>query len=163
MSDAGKTAMESALAESAGLSEEEMAAKETRPGAAKRAAAEALEATPPAVIESDETIVIVTDEAAKNVRGLLESENIPAEEHNLRVYVEAGGCSGFSYGLGFDKMNDGDTVTSCEGFKIIIDPKSLPHLKGLTVDWVDTVQEQGFKLINPNAKSECGCGQSFQT
>lgn len=107
--------------------------------------------------------VTLTPLAADHVRALFAEQEVPEEERNLRVAVRAGGCSGFSYELGFDSVREGDRVAELEGIRVVVDPKSLPHLEGLTVDFVDTVQEQGFKIHNPNAKSSCGCGQSFQT
>ena len=89
-------------------------------------------------------------------------QSVPAEERNLRVSLRVGGCSGFSYEMGFDGARDGDVVSESHGVRVVVDPKDLPQLKGLLIDFVDTVQEQGFKITNPNAKSSCGCGQSFQ-
>jgi iron-sulfur cluster assembly protein len=106
--------------------------------------------------------VKVTRAAAERIRALIAEQEIPAEEHNLRIGVRAGGCSGFSYEIGFDRRNPQDAATESEGVTVIVDPHSAPHLSGATVDFVDTVQEQGFKITNPNAKSSCGCGQSFQ-
>ncbi len=108
-------------------------------------------------------VVTLTAAARAHVLSLLKEQDIPAEEQHLRIMVQAGGCSGFSYGLAFDRRNDDDVSQPCEGFDVIVDPKSLPHLKGLAVDFVDSVQEQGFKITNPNAVSSCGCGQSFQS
>jgi iron-sulfur cluster assembly protein len=106
--------------------------------------------------------VVLTPAAMARVRALLVEQEVPADEHNLRIFVQPGGCSGFSYGLAFDKRNPDDAVQSFEGFTLVVDPKSLPLLHGMNVDFVDSVQEQGFKISNPNAKSSCGCGQSFQ-
>ena len=112
---------------------------------------------------TDVTLVRLTPLAVERVKSLMADQQIPADEHNLRLFVQAGGCSGFSYGLAFDKRNPDDAAQEFEGFSVVVDPKSLPHLAGLVVDFVDTVQEQGFKITNPNAKSSCGCGSSFQT
>ena len=106
--------------------------------------------------------VRLTAAAAERVRALVKEQAIPEAERNLRVAVRAGGCSGFSYEIGFDHRNADDTVAESEGVTVVVDAQSLPHLAGIVVDFVDTVQEQGFKVQNPNAKSSCGCGQSFQ-
>jgi iron-sulfur cluster assembly accessory protein len=106
--------------------------------------------------------VTVTPAAMARVKALITEQEIPAEEHNLRIFVQPGGCSGFSYGLAFDKVNPEDKVQAYEGFQVVVDSKSLQYLQGMVVDFVDSVQEQGFKISNPNAKSSCGCGQSFQ-
>ena len=81
----------------------------------------------------------------------------------LRVAIEGGGCSGFQYGLGFDHgAQEGDLEFEQEGVKVVVDPFSAPYLKGATVDYLETIQESGFKIDNPNAVSSCGCGHSFQ-
>ena len=81
----------------------------------------------------------------------------------LRVAVEGGGCSGFQYGLGFDRgAQEGDHEFECEGVKVVVDPFSAPHLRGCSVDYLETIQESGFKIDNPNAVASCGCGPSFQ-
>jgi iron-sulfur cluster assembly accessory protein len=81
----------------------------------------------------------------------------------LRVAIEGGGCSGFQYGLGFDRgAADGDTEYEVEGVRVVVDPFSAPYLRGATVDYLETIQESGFKIDNPNAISSCGCGHSFQ-
>ena len=81
----------------------------------------------------------------------------------LRVAIEGGGCSGFQYGLGFDRgAQEGDHQFECEGVKVVVDPFSAPYLRGARVDYLETIQESGFKIDNPNAVSSCGCGHSFQ-
>jgi iron-sulfur cluster assembly accessory protein len=81
----------------------------------------------------------------------------------LRVAIEGGGCSGFQYGLGFDHgAQEGDLEFEQEGVKVVVDPFSAPYLKGATVDYLETIQESGFKIDNPTAVSSCGCGHSFQ-
>ena len=106
--------------------------------------------------------VSLTPLAAERLKALAEEQSVPAEERNLRVSLKVGGCSGFSYEMGFDSANPTDVVSEVQGIRVVVDPKDLPQLKGLLIDFVDTVQEQGFKITNPNAKSSCGCGQSFQ-
>lgn len=111
---------------------------------------------------ADAPAVRLTPLAAERLLALAKEQDIPAEERNLRIAIKAGGCSGFSYELGFDARKDTDVVSVVEGITVLLDPKDIPSVKGLVVDFVDTVQEQGFKMTNPNAKSTCGCGQSFQ-
>ena len=81
----------------------------------------------------------------------------------LRVAIEGGGCSGFQYGLGFDRgAQEGDHEFECDGVSVVVDPFSAPYLMGARVDYLETIQEAGFKIDNPNAVSSCGCGHSFQ-
>ena len=106
--------------------------------------------------------VKVTPAAAAHLRRLIEEQSIPEEERNLRIGLKVGGCSGFSYELGFDRADATDASCMSEGLKVVVAADALARVKGMVVDFVDTVQEQGFKITNPNAKSTCGCGQSFQ-
>ena len=110
--------------------------------------------------ERTESIVSLTPAAAVKIRDLMATE-----EHVsvLRVAIEGGGCSGFQYGLGFDRgAQEGDHEFECEGVKVVVDPFSAPYLFGARVDYLETIQESGFKIENPNAVSSCGCGHSFQ-
>ena len=87
-----------------------------------------------------------------------------APEKRLRVFVESGGCSGFQYGLMIDEGEgdaDADKVFEVQGVKLLIDPISLRYLQGAEVDFVDNIAGGGFTIKNPNAKSTCGCGSSF--
>ncbi len=80
----------------------------------------------------------------------------------LRVSVVGGGCSGLSYKLSFEeKPGEKDKVFEKNGLKLVIDPKSLLFLKGTQLDFTDGLEGRGFVFVNPNAKSECGCGSSF--
>ena len=79
----------------------------------------------------------------------------------LRLGVKGGGCSGLSYDLGFTPKDEGDTVIEHEGFQVFMDPKSLIYLKGMELDYQGGLQGKGFVFVNPNAKSTCGCGESF--
>jgi iron-sulfur cluster assembly accessory protein len=104
--------------------------------------------------------VTITERAARRIGEILKSE--PAGSM-LRISVEGGGCSGFQYGLGFDRgAQDGDLEFECEGVTVVVDPFSAPYLSGATVDYLETIQESGFKIENPNAVASCGCGHSFQ-
>src|SRR3954471_24369538 len=81
----------------------------------------------------------------------------------LRVAIRGGGCGGFGYALGFDRgATEGDSAYEHHGVTVVVDKGSAPYLKGATVDFVESLQESGFKIENPNASGSCGCGHSFQ-
>jgi iron-sulfur cluster assembly protein len=106
-------------------------------------------------------LVEVTEPAADRIRELLEKEG-KQESHGLRMKVIGGGCSGLRYELAFDdQITERDTEIDSGGVKLIIDEKSALYVSGTTLDFVDTLQESGFKMNNPNATSTCGCGESF--
>jgi len=85
------------------------------------------------------------------------------EAEVLRVAIQGGGCSGFEYALGFDRgAQEGDHELEFHGIKVVVDPFSAPYLQGSTIDFLETLQESGFKIDNPNVSSACGCGHSFQ-
>ena len=110
--------------------------------------------------ERTEELVSLTPAAAAKIRELMADET---EVSVLRVAIEGGGCSGFQYGLGFDRgAQEGDVELECEGVTVVVDPFSAPYLRGATVDYLETIQESGFKIDNPNAVASCGCGHSFQ-
>ena len=110
--------------------------------------------------ERTESIVSLTPAAAAKIRDLMATEE---DVSVLRVAIEGGGCSGFQYGLGFDRgAQEGDHEFECEGVTVVVDPFSAPYLFGARVDYLETIQESGFKIENPNAVSSCGCGHSFQ-
>jgi iron-sulfur cluster assembly accessory protein len=79
----------------------------------------------------------------------------------LRLFIETGGCSGLQYGMSFDEPKPDDAAFASEGVDIIVDPKSLEHLDGTTVDFDDGLHGKGFEIKNPNAHTTCGCGKSF--
>jgi iron-sulfur cluster assembly accessory protein len=107
-------------------------------------------------------MLTVTETAAKEIQVLMSQYDKP--ELGLRVRVVAGGCSGFSYDLAFDdEIRTNDKVFESNGIKLIVDDRSLPHLDGTQLDFVDTMLGRGFTFSNPNAKSSCGCGSSFNT
>jgi len=109
--------------------------------------------------ERTESIVSLTPAAAGKIRTLMAAET---DVSVLRVAIEGGGCSGFQYGLGFDRgAQEGDHEFEIEGVKVVVDPFSAPYLRGSTVDYLETIQESGFKIDNPNAVASCGCGHSF--
>jgi iron-sulfur cluster assembly protein len=103
----------------------------------------------------------VTAEAFRQARRLRAKEGHP-EGAFLRVGVKGGGCSGFAYVLKFDTAErPGDLVLTGEDFKVVVDPKSLPYLEGMVLDFAGGLMGQGLVIKNPNAKSNCGCGKSF--
>jgi iron-sulfur cluster assembly protein len=106
-------------------------------------------------------MITVTEKAKERIAQLKQEENRPAE-HNIRVSVKGGGCSGLMYDLGFDdKVNPADQVFEDKGVKILVDKKSLLYLLGTTLDFTDGLNGKGFQFINPNASRTCGCGESF--
>jgi iron-sulfur cluster assembly protein len=116
-----------------------------------------------ATIETTGTdVVTLTERAAEKIKALMAQE--PAGEAEvLRVAIQGGGCSGFEYALGFDRAaTEGDHELELHGVRVVVDPFSAPYLRGAQVDYLETIQEAGFKIENPNAVSACGCGHSFQ-
>jgi iron-sulfur cluster assembly accessory protein len=104
--------------------------------------------------------IILSDVAAGKVKSLLEGEG--RDDLALRVAVQPGGCSGLRYQLFFDERNlDGDVVKSFGGVNVVTDRMSAPYLMGATIDFVDTIEKQGFTIDNPNATGSCACGDSF--
>ena len=106
-------------------------------------------------------LIEVTQPAAERIRELLEKDG-KVQTHGLRMRVVGGGCSGLRYELAFDdQIRDVDTSIEVNGVRVILDEKSALYLAGTTLDFVDTLQESGFKMKNPNASTTCGCGESF--
>jgi iron-sulfur cluster assembly accessory protein len=104
--------------------------------------------------------VNLSDTAADKVRSLLEQEG--RDDLQLRIAVQPGGCSGLRYQLFFDERNlDGDQVSDFNGVSVVVDRMSLPYLNGAVIDFVDTIEKQGFTIDNPNAGGSCACGDSF--
>jgi iron-sulfur cluster insertion protein len=105
-------------------------------------------------------MINVTEAATQKIRSLLEEQGNP--EYGLRVGVMGGGCSGFQYNLAFeDSAGEMDQVLETEGVRVFIDAKSCLYLNGVTLDYADGLMGAGFKIHNPNARSTCGCGESF--
>lgn len=107
-------------------------------------------------------MINVTEVAASKIGELLAEENKAGA--GLRVFVQGGGCSGFQYGLMIEEgeaVSDGDQVIESNGIKLYVDPISVRYLQGAEVDFVDNITGGGFTIRNPNARSTCGCGQSF--
>ena len=111
--------------------------------------------------ESPDFTLTLTDKAVEKVKAFA-AANPAAEGKCLRVYIHGGGCSGFQYGFAFDDRRPTDTIVSQSGLDVLVDPQSTGYLGGATVDFVDDFRGSGFIVQNPNAKSTCGCGHSFQ-
>ena len=106
------------------------------------------------------TAVNLTDAAAAKVRQLLNQEG--RDDLQLRIAVQPGGCSGLRYQLFFDERSlDGDVVVDFDGVNVVVDRMSVPYLGGASIDFVDTIEKQGFTIDNPNAAGSCACGDSF--
>jgi len=104
--------------------------------------------------------VILTEVAASKVSSLLAQEG--RDDLRLRIAVQPGGCSGLRYQLYFDERQvEGDIVSTFSGVAVVTDKMSGPYLSGATIDFVDTIEKQGFTIDNPNASGSCACGDSF--
>ena len=110
--------------------------------------------------ETQQQSIALTEAAAAKVKSLLEQEG--REDLQLRVAVQPGGCSGLRYQLVFDERSlDGDVIKDFDGVGVVVDRMSSPYLGGATIDFVDTIEKQGFTIDNPNATGSCACGDSF--
>lgn len=107
--------------------------------------------------------IMITEKAAGEVKRIIEEQKFE-DGTVLRVGVTGGGCSGFSYSLGFDKTYDAksDSKYDMHGVTVVVDRKSALYLDGTTVDFYDGIEKRGFTFENPNAVKSCGCGSSFQ-
>jgi iron-sulfur cluster assembly protein len=115
-----------------------------------------------AIVEHTDQLLSLTPLAAAKIRGL-QAEEPAGEAEVLRIAIQGGGCSGFQYGLGFDSgVAEGDVELELEGVRVFVDPFSAPYLRGVTIDYLEGLEESGFKIENPNAVASCGCGHSFQ-
>jgi len=121
--------------------------------------------SPTSELVSDDTTtvsdgILLSDAAAGKVKALLDQEG--RDDLALRVAVQPGGCSGLRYQLFFDERSlDGDVVKDFGGVKVVTDRMSAPYLGGASIDFVDTIEKQGFTIDNPNATGSCACGDSF--
>lgn len=110
--------------------------------------------------QESKPLVTLSAAAITKIKSMMEKED--KKDYGLRLGVVTGGCAGLSYDMRFQKKPyDNDIVFDQEGLKVFINPDSAPFLKGITIDYVDTLKESGFKYKNPNASSSCGCGTSF--
>ena len=113
------------------------------------------------LLQSSSTLrVSITEKAAEKVKAAMEKQGTSYSA--LRLYVSGGGCSGFQYGLAFDRKNDDDHVIESHGVKVIVDQESAKYLDGSEIDYEESVMGEGFKVNNPNATETCGCGHSFK-
>ncbi len=113
--------------------------------------------------EMAETVVHpikITATALTQLKRIMQEQNIPAG-HGLRVGVKGGGCSGFSYILGFDKKKEADQEFEIDGMSVFMEKAHSLYLLGMEIDWVEGLNNRGFSFNNPNANDTCGCGTSF--
>ena len=112
------------------------------------------------VVETQEPVLLtLTDNAAAKVHSLVEEEG--NDNLKLRVFVTGGGCSGFTYVLGFDVAKDKDVIYDLNGIKILMEKAHGIYLIGMEIDWHEGLNNRGFTFNNPNASDTCGCGTSF--
>jgi len=112
--------------------------------------------------EQTQKPVNVTEKAAEKIKEFMAEEEEKPEY--LRVYVQGGGCSGLSYGMGFEKApEEDDLVIEEHGVKLLIDSYSVDHLTGANVDYIESLMGSGLKINNPNVTKSCSCGHSFST
>ncbi|HRI00275.1 MAG TPA: iron-sulfur cluster assembly accessory protein [Saprospiraceae bacterium] len=107
-----------------------------------------------------EAPIKISETAMIQLKRIMEEQNIPAD-HGLRIGVKGGGCSGFSYVLGFDTQKEKDQVFEQDGLQLFMERSHGLYLAGMEIDWVEGLNNRGFSFNNPNAKESCGCGQSF--
>ena len=106
-------------------------------------------------------MIELTERAVSELRRIIKDQSLP-DATALRVGVKGGGCSGFSYTLGFDdQISEVDQLNEIEGVRVVCDPKSFLYLNGTQIDFEDNLMGRGFKFGNPNASKSCGCGESF--
>src|SRR6476620_7258740 len=108
-----------------------------------------------------ELSVNLTESAANEIKSMLAKQGENAGKP-LRVYVEAGGCSGMQYGMVFDEKREDDLEAEFFGVSVVVDPFSANYVRGAVVDFSDSLTNGGFKISNPNARQSCGCGKSFE-
>jgi iron-sulfur cluster assembly protein len=104
--------------------------------------------------------VTLTQGAVKQLNRIKQDQQVP-DGFGLRIGVKGGGCSGFSYVLGFDKPKENDETFEIEGLKVLMQKSHAIYLLGMEIDWVEGLNNRGFSFSNPNAASTCGCGTSF--
>ncbi|MCB9284245.1 MAG: iron-sulfur cluster assembly accessory protein [Lewinellaceae bacterium] len=104
--------------------------------------------------------ITLTNAAVRELVKIMQDQQIPGD-HGLRVGVKGGGCSGFSYILGFDKPMDDDDIFEVNGIRVLMQKAHAIYLLGMEIDWVEGLNNRGFSFNNPNATDTCGCGTSF--
>jgi len=116
--------------------------------------------TQPADLGLDTPPVVLTPKAVEMVKDAMQREGLGG--YGIRVGVMGGGCSGFQYSMDFEKdAKDGDLSFDQDGVRVYVDPMSSMYLQGVSIDYVVGLQGAGFKFVNPNARTTCGCGSSF--
>ena len=109
-------------------------------------------------------MVTLTEKANEKVREAISEQDNPESYDGIRLSVAGGGCSGFQYALRLEtETGQNDKVFDANGINVIVDEQSIQYLDGIEIDFIETPQGAGFKFNNPNVKSTCGCGESFQT
>ena len=104
-------------------------------------------------------MISMTDGAARKIQTLVAEKGMP--DAGLRLKVVGGGCSGLTYKMDLDLPRDGDKIFERDGAKLIVDKKSFLYLNGSELDYSEELMSSGFRLVNPNVKRSCGCGESF--
>ncbi|MBE44559.1 MAG: iron-sulfur cluster insertion protein ErpA [Thaumarchaeota archaeon] len=113
-------------------------------------------------METVQTAITVTPKAVEKMKEFMLQEG--RNDLLLRVYVSGGGCSGLSYGMGFEeKPDEDDEVIESQGIKFLVDSYSVRHLRGTEIDYIESLMGAGFKINNPNVTKSCACGNSFNT
>ncbi len=107
-------------------------------------------------------MITITDQAASKLKELLANQEQP--NMYLRLFIQPGGCEGFSYAMGFDaQRRDDDQIFEQGGVQVLVDATSLEYVRGARIDYAKSTFGEGFTVRNPNAVSTCGCGHSFKT
>lgn len=104
-----------------------------------------------------EPTVLLTEKAAEQVASMAGNSG-----KGLRIFIDAGGCSGMSYGMELSEPKEGDEVSEQHGVHVLVDEMGQTYLKGSTIDYSNSLTATGFQILNPNAKTTCGCGKSFE-
>lgn len=105
-------------------------------------------------------VITLTEGAVKQLNRIKVEQHLD-DNHGLRIGVKGGGCSGFSYVLGFDVEKEKDEIFYIDGLKVLMEKAHAIYLLGMQIDWVEGLNNRGFTFTNPNAKETCGCGTSF--
>lgn len=107
--------------------------------------------------------IVVSDKAAEKLCELMVAEKKDPAVYGLRLGVQGGGCSGLTYFMDFDTPREDDKIFANKGARVLVDPKSILHVSGSILEYTEGLMGSGFQIKNPNVKSACGCGSSFQT
>lgn len=118
-------------------------------------------ATDTTVTTPTDAVITLTESAARQI-AQMQAEDKENAGKALRVFIEAGGCSGMQYGMVFDDTRDEDLSAEFFGVRVLVDPVSANYIRGARIDFSDELTGGGFKIANPNAHSSCGCGKSFE-